>query len=235
MVDRVGALYKLQLIDTETDEKRETLGRVESQLDQSEELLSARSKLAEEEQSLRKSRGKLRDLELDLEEISSKIASAQGMLYGGEITSPKELASLEQEIEYLKRRLSEVEDTTLETMAEVEGRESGLKVEEEHLQRMGQEWKAIQEDLRQQAQELRSRLMSLEGERKETLLAVSEQDLIVYEDLRRLKGGQAVALLDSGICQGCRVALPTSLVQKVRRGQDLVSCGSCQRILYSLS
>ena len=235
MVDRVGALHKLQLIDSELNEKTEALGQVESQLDQNEELLSARRKMAEEEGGLHKSRATLRHLELDLEEISSKIVSAQERLYGGEITNPKELASLEQEIEYLKRRQSEVEDKTLETMAEVEEKESGLKLEAECLGRREQEWEANQEDLRQQAQELSARLTSLQGERTETLLTVSEEDLTVYEDLRRLKGGQAVALLEGGICQGCRVALPTSLVQKVRRGQDLVTCGSCGRILYSLS
>jgi len=235
MVDRVGALHKLQLVDSELNEKTEALGQVESQLDQNEELLSARRKMAEEEGGLHKSRATLRDLELDLGEISSKIVSAQERLYGGEITNPKELASLEQEIEYLKRRQSEVEDKTLETMAEVEEKQSGLKLEAECLQSREQEWEAIQEDLRQQAQELSARLTSLQGERTETLLTVSEEDLTVYEDLRRLKGGQAVALLEGGICQGCRVALPTSLVQKVRRGQDLVTCGSCGRILYSLS
>jgi predicted nucleic acid-binding Zn-ribbon protein len=235
MVDRVEALYRLQLIDTETGEKKEILRRVESQLDRKEGLLSAQRKLSDGEVSLRKSQGKLRSLELDLEEILSKIASTQQMLYGGEITNPKELASLEQEIDYLKRRQSEVEDETLETMAEVEDRESWLKAEEERLERMEEDWEAIQEDLRRRAVELGSRLKYLEGKREEILLMISEEDLPMYDDLRRQKGGQAVAVLEGGICQGCRVALPTSLVQKVRRGQDLVYCGSCQRILYSLS
>ena len=234
MVGRVGALYKLQSVDTEMDGKRETLGDVESQLDQNEELLSTRRSLAEEQDSLRNSRSELRSLELDLEGISSKIASTREILYGGEITNAKELASLGQEIEYLERRQSAVEDKTLAMMAAVEEKESRFKVEEDRLQRREQEWEAMQEDLRQQADELRSRLSSLEEQRGETLLTVSEEDLAVYEDLRRRKRGKAVALLEGGICLGCRVALPTSLVQKVRRGQDLVYCGSCQRILSSL-
>jgi predicted nucleic acid-binding Zn-ribbon protein len=235
MVSRVAALYELQLIDMQVDENREALGHVESQLDQNEELLSAQRKLAEEEESLRTSRGTLRSLELDLEEISSKIASAQEVLYGGTVTNPKELASLEQEIEYLTRRQLEIEDRALEMMAEVEGKESRFEAGGERLQRMEKEWEATQKDLCQQAEELRCRLSSLGGEREEILLTVSKEDLAVYDDLCRRKGGQAVALLEDGICQGCRVALPTSLVQKVRRGHDLVYCGSCQRILYSLS
>jgi predicted nucleic acid-binding Zn-ribbon protein len=120
-------------------------------------------------------------------------------------------------------------------MAEVEEQESGFEAGQGHLRRMEREWEAMQKDLRQEAEELRSGLTSLGEEREETLLGVSKDDLSAYEDLLRRKGGQAVALLEGGICQGCRVALPTSLVQKVRRGQDLVYCGSCERILYSLS
>lgn len=235
MVDRVGALHELQLIDTEIDAKTETLSHVESQLDQNEDLLSARQQLTDEQESLHRSRGELRSLEMDLEEISGKIASAQEMLYGGQIANPKELANLGQEIEYLKRRESEIEDKTLETMAEVEEKESRLKAGEESLRRTEQEWEAIQDDSRRRAEELRSGLTSLAEQREETLRMVSKEDLIIYEDLRRRKAGQAVALLEGGICQGCRVALPTSLVQKVRRGKDLVYCGSCERILYSRS
>ena len=235
MVSRVEVLYELQMIDTRMDEEREALSCVENQLDQDEELLSARRKLAEEEESLRKSRGKLRTLELDLEEISDKIAAAQDMLYGGTVTNPKELASLQQEMEYLQRRQSEVEDSTLELMTEVEEKESRLETAGQRLQRMEKEWEAKQDDLHRQAKELRALIASLMQEREEILRGVSKEDLTVYDDLRRRKGGQAVALLEGGVCQGCRVALPTSLVQKVRRGHDLVYCGSCQRIMYSLS
>ncbi len=235
MVGRVGALYELQLIDKESGEIRATLDRLESELEQSEELLSAGRKLAEAEESLRKSRAEVRRLELDLQGISSKITSTGAALYGGEVTNPKELASLQQEMEYLQRRQSEIEDSVLEMMAEAEERESRLGLDREHVQSVEQEWGAQEKELRQQAKELRSRLASLQEARRQTLGGVSVGDLAVYEGLRRRKGGQAVALLEGGICQGCRVALPTSLVQKVRRGEDLILCGSCQRILSSLA
>jgi predicted nucleic acid-binding Zn-ribbon protein len=233
MAGRAAALYRLQLVDTEIEHAMAALARVEGQLGQDTELLAARRKLTEEEESLGKTRGKLRTLELDLDGILSKISSTQAALYGGEVTNPKELAGLQQEVEYLERHRSEMEDDILEAMADAEDATSHLQASQERLQRMEEDWNAEQEGLRRQAGELRARLAALKGERKEVLLPVSERDLAIYEDLRRQKGGQAVALLEGGICQGCRVALPTSLVQKVRRGQDLVQCGSCQRILNS--
>lgn len=233
MVGRVEALYYLQLIDSEMDEKKHALRHVERQLDENRKLETAQRELGEKEEALRKLRTKVRSLELDVEEISGKIASTQDMLYGGQITNPKELASLEQEKEYLRRRQSDVEDDALEKMAEVEERESAFEAAKEDLQRMERQWEEAQAELRQEAEELRSRLASLGEQRKETVLTISEQDLAVYEDLRGRKSGQTVVLLEKGICQGCGVALPTSLIQKVRRGQELVQCGSCRRIMYS--
>lgn len=235
MVGRVEALYRLQALETEIDETRAALDTVQSGLQANEERASARRELRETEEAMRASRGRLRELELDLDQISSKIASTEEMLYGGQVTNPKELAGLDQELHYLRRRRSEVEDETLVSMDEVERREAQFETAERHFEAAEQRWQTTQNELRQEAEGLRSRLAALEAERKTKLSSVSREDLSTYENARRQTAGPAVVLLEGGICQGCRVALPTSLVQQVRRGQDLVYCGSCHRILYSRS
>ena len=53
----------------------------------------------------------------------------------------------------------------------------------------------------------------------------------VYESLRTLKQGRAVARIEQGACQGCRISLPTHVVQRARGGTVLVHCPSCERIL----
>jgi predicted nucleic acid-binding Zn-ribbon protein len=233
MGDGVEAIYRLQLIDTEMDETRATLRSVESQLADNEEVLTAAKAVRENEETTQKLYSSLRVLEMDLQEVSDKIASTEGALYGGEVTNPKELAGMEQELEYLKRRQSSVEDDTLLIMSEVEEQEEALEATREQLSRIERGSDRRKLELRKDEEELLSRLAVLEEERMEMVQLVSRQDLRAYEDLRSQKGGQAVALLENGICQGCRVALPTSLVQRVRRGSEVVYCGSCQRILYS--
>jgi predicted nucleic acid-binding Zn-ribbon protein len=233
MVGRVEALYRLQVLEAEIDETRAALDTIQSGLEANEELASARQELHEKEEALRASRGRLRELELDLEQVLSKIASTEEMLYGGQVTNPKELAGLDQELHYLRRRRSEVEDETLVSMDEVEEREAHFEGARRQFEAEERRWQATQNELRQEAEKLRSCLSALEAERKARLSSVSKEDLSIYENARRQTAGPAVVLLEGGICQGCRVALPTSLVQQVRRGQDLVYCGSCHRILYS--
>jgi predicted nucleic acid-binding Zn-ribbon protein len=52
-----------------------------------------------------------------------------------------------------------------------------------------------------------------------------------YEALRRTKGGLAVAKVVRGLCQACRMSLPTQLQQRVRNGRQTVLCSSCGRML----
>jgi predicted nucleic acid-binding Zn-ribbon protein len=233
MGDGVEAIYRLQVVDTEMDERRAALRSVQSQLADNEEVLAATKAVRENEDTTQKLYSSLRVLEMDLQEVSDKIASTEGALYGGEVTNPKELAGMEQELEYLRRRQSTVEDDTLLVMSEVEEEEQALDAARERLSRTERGSDRRKLELRKDEEELLSRLAVLKAERMEIAQLISQQDLRVYEDLRIQKGGQAVALLENGICQGCRVALPTSLVQRVRRGSEVVYCGSCQRILYS--
>ncbi len=230
---RIESIYKLQLLDDEVEAKADDLRTIEEQLQSDEDVLAARRAAQGREAALRESRSQLRDLEFDLEQVSSKVTAAKNALYGGEITNPKELAGIEQELEYLSRRQSVVEEDALAVMAEVEEREDRQQAAEELLARAQETHDASQLELRQNAEELRDRLSSLSVERDEIRKVISSKNLAVYDGLRNQKRGQAVALLENGICQGCRVALPTSLVQRVRRGTELVQCGSCQRILYS--
>jgi predicted nucleic acid-binding Zn-ribbon protein len=233
MGDGVEAIYRLQVVDTEMGERRAALRSVQSQLADNEEVLAAAKAVRENEDTTQKLYSSLRVLEMDLQEVSDKIASTEGALYGGEVTNPKELAGMEQELEYLRRRQSTVEDDTLLVMSEVEEEEQALDAARERLSRTERGSDRRKLELRKDEEELLSRLAVLKAERMEIAQLISQQDLRVYEDLRIQKGGQAVALLENGICQGCRVALPTSLVQRVRRGSEVVYCGSCQRILYS--
>ena len=233
MTGIVEAIHRLQSIDTEIDEKTSSLRSIEIELADNDEVVAASEAARSSEETVRELRSRLRSVELDLEEALDKIAATERALYGGEVSNPKELAGLEQELDYLRRRQSALEDDALVLMGEVEEQEDELQSAQELLSRTEQRWRAAQSDLREEAAKLRSRLDSLEAERREAAQTISDENLAVYEGLRQQKGGQAVVLLEDGICQGCRVALPTSVAQRVRRGDELVYCGSCQRVLYS--
>lgn len=229
---RVRGLYDLQVIDQEIDEAERSIRVVESGLGESDELRAARESLAQASEWQGELRRRLRNLELDLEKVIEKRKTSEKSLYSGKVKSPKELTGLEQEVQLLKRRQVEVEDETLEVMSQLETANERLERERKGLERLEIRWREEQAELKEKQTTLSSRLSLLRERRESLQAAIAPEDLATYEDLRRRKGRQGVALVQNGVCQGCGVAVSTSKVTKVLRGEELIHCANCERILY---
>jgi predicted nucleic acid-binding Zn-ribbon protein len=231
-MNRSHLLYRLQAIDLEMDNGKSHLEEVEAGLDESEELRQARHALQKAEDELSRWRTTLRDLELEAKSLTAKITSVEKRLYSGRVTNPKELANLQDEVSYLKRRRDELEDRQLEAMVEVEEHEVEVDGQKVSLTQIEAEWSQTQKRLTEERDELEERLAHLKKERIKLERTIGAEDLALYGELCSRKGGQAVALLKGEVCQACMVTLPTSRVQQVRSGDSLSFCSSCQRILY---
>ena len=231
-MSKAETLYRLQTIDLEIDESTRRLKEVKAVLEGNEELQRVRQALQDGEKTLSQQRTRLRDQELEMRSLANKIASVEDRLYSGRIKNPKELANRQDEVQYLKRRKDGLEDQVLEAMIEVEESEASVTEQRERLARLEKEWQETQVRLSAEQNELMNRLSQLKAKRAKLQKTIEAGDLALYEDLRRRRYGQAVALLEGELCQACRVTLPTSKVQQARQGEALTLCGSCERILY---
>jgi len=225
-------LYRLQTIDLEITNSKRRLEEVKASLGKSEELRQARRALQKAKDELNRWRTTLRDLELEAKSLTAKITSVEERLYSGRVTNPKELANLQNEVSYLKRKRGELEDRQLEAMVEVEEHEAEVDSKKASLAQIEAEWSQTQKRLTAEQGELEERLAHKKKERVEAEGMIGAEDLALYGELYSRKGGQAVALLKGEVCQACRVTLPTSRVQQARSGDSLSFCSSCQRILY---
>lgn len=232
-MNRSHLLYRLQTTDLEIATGKRRLEEVEAGLGESEGLRQARRALQKAEDELNRWRTTLRDLELEVRSLTAKITSVEERLYSGRVTNPKELANLQDEVSHLRRRKSELEDRQLEAMVEVEEHEAEMGSKKADLAQVYAEWSHTQEQLTEERSALEERLAHLQKERADLEKRVGAEDLALYGELCSRKGGRAVALLEGGVCQACRVALPTSQVQQARSGDSLSFCSSCQRILYA--
>jgi len=232
-MSRVELLYRLQEVDTELDAKRRRLQNVETSLGETEELVQARDKLQHTESAYRRWQATLQDLELKMAALENKIKSSEQRLYSGTVKNPKELASLQEELNYLRRRKSAEEDRLLEAMIGVEEHEAAWQGAQAHWETVEAAWTASQAELSEERDELLARLDALRELRANRETAVESVDLNKYEYLRRRKSGTAVARLKGNLCTSCHVEVPSSRLQPARQGETLVFCGSCGRILYA--
>lgn len=225
-------LYELQEVDLEIEAKRETFSLVASRLGESEALAEARISLAKDEEHFAELQRNQRLGEWEVDDLQAKAALLEEKLYGGSVKIPKELASLQEQVENLKRKRRAQEDKLLDIMAEVEMMQKGLTIKKGELARCEENWRNEQASLSREQAELSAALATLEQKRRGLISRTDAASLELYETLRVRRQGRAVAKVEQGMCQGCRIALPMSEVQRARMDQELVQCSSCERILY---
>jgi hypothetical protein len=222
-------LYDLQQIDLDIQREQETLDDIKRRLNESEAMVQARAELQAEKLHLGETEKQQRDLEYEIEDLSTSIKQLTDKLYGGKEKNPKELVSLEKELDIFKTRLRQKEDDLLDIMAEIESVEDKIKVNSEKLRKIEEEWRQEQADLTQKQSAAKDRLSDLHRQRTIMAAEIAKQALELYELIRSRKG-QAVVKIEQGRCQGCRLNLAVNELQRARAG-DLIQCSSCGRIL----
>ncbi|MEA3406534.1 MAG: C4-type zinc ribbon domain-containing protein [Chloroflexota bacterium] len=226
-------LRKLQDTDQEWDEKAGVYKSVRERLANQSELDNKRRTLHQQQEELTSVRTRLRNTELEYGSLEEKTEDVKEELYGGRVTSSKELSSLQDELAYLQRRLSELEDRILEGMTTVDELEQAIASGREALETFEEQWRDEQESLRARYKALRARLETLKEKREMLRAQVDPGVLSLYDELRKKKKGVALAPVSDGVCQICRVRVPSHKVQAIRSGERVIVCDGCGRILYS--
>jgi len=231
-VIRGRQLYELQEVDLEIEAKGEALARVESRLGEREALDEARAALSRERERLAELETSQRLGEGEVEDLRAKTALLEGKLYSGSVRNPKELTGLQEQVEHLKKRGRGQEDALLDIMTDVEAVQQRVNSKSRELERMEKSWREEQNSLSREQAELRAALATLEQRRKELIVRIDSASLELYQTLRVKRQGRAVAKVERGMCQGCRIVLPMTELQRARMGEEIVQCSSCERILY---
>lgn len=223
-------LYRLQQLDSETQDKKQRLAVVLKAQKENEPLLTARDRAEKERARLGKWRNQQRLLELELGSVNNKAKLSEDRLYSGVVKNPKELADLQKEIEALGRRRGVLEDQILETMLEVETAQSDYDTAGTHLQQVESEWQNRQIALQQEQMSLATRINDLLQLRQQQAAQIAPDLLAKYQDTGRRYGPIAVAALKNHVCQACGVGLSAINARAVQDGQ-FITCPSCHRIL----
>jgi hypothetical protein len=171
-------------------------------------------------------------------QVSTVAADAEGVegrLYSGEVTAPKELEALQEELRLTRGKQTTLEEAELEIMEAIEAQESELaKLAEARTdtERRSQE---IAETIKKEEARIDAELDVLTGKRKKPITELPAGFIETYSALRekpRLAGRASAALVE-GLCQGCRVSLPRMDLSRILAEPEeaQVECPHCTRLL----
>jgi hypothetical protein len=226
-------LYALQEIDLQRDARRAIVADVEARLGETEELAEARETVDDSVASLDRMRRRQREFESQLQDLDAKIQPLETRLYDGSVRNPKELTDLQKELNGFKERREKLDEQGLALIETVETATKSLDTARTEAERLETEWQQGQTQLGVTKAKAESELKTLDGQRNQRTKGMDAGALGLYEQLRGNKQGRAVSRVERGICQGCRVTLPTHLTQRIRVGREMVQCPRCERILVA--
>jgi len=223
-------LNQLQEIDLAADAIREKSSHIHAELD-SDVLAFERAAIAKQQGETKALQHELRETTVKVDDFSSRIKNYEENLYSGRVTSPKELTTLQKDIELLRGHRMPFEDRSLDLMEAIDVGEKSISEAAIALQRHKEALEVHRRELAVQLKILNIELSELELRRAAFLPDVPSDIQVQYQALRKQKG-KAIAKVEQGICRGCGIAVTTAWLHRARSG-EIVRCPSCNRILYT--
>ena len=149
-----------------------------------------------------------------------------------ELKTNKEYQAHLFEIEQSRKKKDLIEENVLETMERVEENKKNVQELEAEAQEAQIVFDAEKARLESQFAEMANELADLTQQQQRVADSVEKPLLARYNRLKTMRKGYAVAELKDGACGGCRLQLPPQLVAEVRRGDELMDCSYCHRLLF---
>jgi predicted nucleic acid-binding Zn-ribbon protein len=180
------------------------------------------------------------DLELDqtkadqdVEQVRDRVRRDQQLLDSGSIGDPKQLQSIQHELQSLARRQVDLEDVELEIMERVEGARAAVVVLTQRRDDLEAERATVAAAVREQRAALDAERHAAAEERAELVATIPADLLALYDRIRADHGGLGAAPLHRGTCQGCHLTLPPTEIEVLRSApaDEVIRCEDCRRIL----
>ena len=230
-MEQLKLLVKLQNIDRRINEivwEKEKmpfkLEELKKNLEASKEDLK---KVVENEKELQK---KKRQIEMDLDEISERIRKSKSRLL--EVKTNKEYRAMLKEIEERERLTSDKEDEALDILEKIEKLTSEIDKKRHAVEAMRKKHEKERIKLEGKVVGLEKELTELSVDRDSLVKRTDPKLVKRYNFIKERRNGTAVVAVKHAICQACYMNIPPQLYNELQRGDQIMACPNCQRIIY---
>jgi predicted nucleic acid-binding Zn-ribbon protein len=174
-----------------------------------------------------------RRLDDEASSLDARAKEVEQKLYSGTVSSPRELQAMQADIDGLKRHRGTIEDRELEIMERREQLDQELAVADTALADAQGEVERLRGAIAEAEAEIDAEVAVEEQARDQLASEVPERLLTDYERRRATNRGAGAARLVGDTCQGCHLSIPSTEVERIRRGPEgsVSYCDNCGCIL----
>ena len=195
-----------------------------------DELRTVENQFKADEDQLEAFRKDRRQLEREIQELDGKIEKSSAKLT--QIKSNKEYTAALKEIDDIKTIKFQTEEKAIQMMETAEELERKCKGHKETLKSLKDQSEKDKDAVKTELLGLEKDLDALQKERSQLCCDFDQGLLKKYVFLRERKGGLAISSVVTGVCQTCHMGIPPQKFNELIRGNDLMTCPHCNRIIY---
>lgn len=232
MEDKLRRLYALQKVDTSLDELEELKGDLPTAIANLEEKIQqVENQLKELENTVKQSLIERDRADLDIATLTEKIEKYKAQQFQ---------VKTNREYDALSREMDNAQESIMTLEKEMETLEGKAQVAKEDMEKLKPQLEDLQKELAEKKRELgevtkanEDEELRLRHEREKIVVRIDKSDLVIYERIRKAKGGKAVVPVRRNACGGCYNAVPPQKVLELRKNNKIYTCEHCGRILVS--
>lgn len=233
MLPELKTLVELQDLDREIKDVTQELERLPELLAaETGKLQELKEGYAAFGQDLENLKSQRRSLESEMADMEEGIKKSRQRLM--EIKSNIEHKAMLKEIAFKEDQRDKKETAILEIMDLLEAKTRDIAEQDRKAKEQQVFLDQQQVSLKGLIKELKKQLASLEEVRRKLRKGVSAPMFKRYEFIRQRRNGTAIAPVREGVCLGCNMnVLPQQFID-LQKGEEILQCPHCQRILYWL-
>ena len=146
---------------------------------------------------------------------------------------PDEYTAAIREADAARKQISGLETQILEQLEQLEQAEAALKERAAEIASMNSDREAKLKAFDEETGTIGDRLVAARKEREEVFASLPKQLSALYSRIgARIRDGVAVAEARNRSCSACFMSLRPQIMAEVRRGEDIITCDNCGRILF---
>ena len=230
-LDQIRQLVELQKIDDAIFAVRQELERAPRELEDLQQRFDASN--AQRERVLEKLthlQEQQKRLDFEIDDDAARIKKSKNKLM--QVENQREHHAMMREMDSIEKVIRSREEEKMALMEELQLQNERLAQIDTTHTGLQAELEVRRDSLEEKLTESRARLADLERKREAAAGAIPHPVFVRYEFIRKRLEHPVIVAVKEGICTGCHIAVPPQSYIELQRGQQILSCPNCQRLIF---